>query len=217
VVARLVGDAFFRHAALCYAHAWPSRSGNLDDVGQGFAGFLAAWSPAAGLPYLPDVARLEWACHEVSRAPDHPVGAAATPDADISRRPLRLHPACRVLESVYPILRVWDLNRPGQESDQTVDLREGGVRLLVLRREDRLEMQRLSAGEMALLGALDEGLDVRRAGERAVETEPGLDLAGCLATHLLRGALVVAQRVQPQIVLDPTPGRGVSSRAPRYI
>jgi len=62
-MARLVGDEFFAHAAGHYLRHHPPASGNLHDFGAVFADFLAAFEPARGLDYLPDVARLEWAWH----------------------------------------------------------------------------------------------------------------------------------------------------------
>jgi len=61
VVRRLVGEAFFREAAERFARVHPSRSGDLHRFGEGYGQFLSRYPHAAGLPYLPGVARLEWA------------------------------------------------------------------------------------------------------------------------------------------------------------
>lgn len=66
----LIGEACFQQVASHHARAFPSGSGDLNDYGGEFAGFLAGQALLAGLPYLPDVARLEWAMLEVARAPD---------------------------------------------------------------------------------------------------------------------------------------------------
>src|SRR5688500_7173734 len=60
-VCRLVGEPFFRFAAASFAAAAPPVRPHLMSYGGGFAGFLARFEPAADLPYLPDLARLEWA------------------------------------------------------------------------------------------------------------------------------------------------------------
>ena len=70
VVERLVGPAFFGEAARRYAIAHPSASGDLNRFGAGFARFLGAYEHARDLPYLADVARLEWAWHECFHAAD---------------------------------------------------------------------------------------------------------------------------------------------------
>lgn len=56
-VLRLVGEDWFRAAALIHVCAEPPRSVCLIEYGQEFADFLSGFEPAAALPYLPDVAR----------------------------------------------------------------------------------------------------------------------------------------------------------------
>jgi len=68
-VARLVGDEWFRAAALRFVRAHPPRAPMLVEYGEGFCAFLESFAPAAELPYLPAVARLDrlWTeCHLAS-------------------------------------------------------------------------------------------------------------------------------------------------------
>ena len=60
VVERVVGAAFFREAARAHALLEPSRSGDLNDYGANFADFVDSYAHAATMPYLSDLARLEW-------------------------------------------------------------------------------------------------------------------------------------------------------------
>src|SRR6516225_2835516 len=59
-VQRLVGDAIFASTVEAYVRAHPSASGDLNDYGDTFAGFLAQHPQIAAVHYLPDLARLEW-------------------------------------------------------------------------------------------------------------------------------------------------------------
>ncbi|MFC6672832.1 hypothetical protein [Marinobacterium aestuariivivens] len=101
------------------------------------AAFVAGFQPAASLPYLADIARLEWACHEVFHAPGN---AAVALDA-LSRMPaddlpgLRFHlgPACRLLASDFPVYRIWQANQAEVDEPATIDLDRGGETVLVLR------------------------------------------------------------------------------------
>ena len=68
-VRRLVGAEFFAGMAAQYIAAHPPRSACLNDYGGAFATFLAGFLPAAGLAYLPGVARLEWAVNRALHAP----------------------------------------------------------------------------------------------------------------------------------------------------
>ncbi len=194
VVRRLVGDDFFSFASKGYVHNHPSLCGDLHVYGDRFANFLAALPAASGLPYLPDVARLEWCYHYVFHAAPAAhldlEGLQALRAMHWKRLGFRLNPAGRLLASRYPVLRIWEVNQEHYESDQRVDLTEGAVRVLVLRRGLEIGMYRLSPGEFALLQALSEGHDITGAYEKAHVVEPDFDLKGCLGRHLRRGTLV---------------------------
>jgi hypothetical protein len=64
----LVGEAFFDQAAANFAQSHPPARGRLVGYGEGFIDFLAEHVPS--LPYLPDVARLDWAMDRATLAPD---------------------------------------------------------------------------------------------------------------------------------------------------
>lgn len=65
----LVGEVFFDQAAALFAQSEPPRTASLSGYGRGFADFLAAFPPCAGLPYLADVARLDFAIEQAANAP----------------------------------------------------------------------------------------------------------------------------------------------------
>ena len=58
-VHRIVGADFFRAMARAYVMVEPPRSPILLDYGAGFPDFIRQFEPAAVLPYLADVARIE--------------------------------------------------------------------------------------------------------------------------------------------------------------
>ena len=159
VVARLVGPAFFREAALRYAGATPSASGDLGEFGAAFARFLAAYPHAATLPYLADVARLEWALHESERARDAaPLDLAALArcaGGDPGAIRLRLHPAVRLIESPHPILALWEANQAG--GDGTPVAAPGVARVLVRRVGFVAVPAAIDAPDWTLLAALAAG------------------------------------------------------------
>ena len=72
VVRKIVGEEFFEALAREFVHRHPSRSGDLNRYGDVFADFLAVFPHTADLPYLPDVARMEWLVHRAHFAEDPP-------------------------------------------------------------------------------------------------------------------------------------------------
>jgi hypothetical protein len=194
VVEKLVGDGFFRYAAYEYLRAHRPRSGNLHDFGDAFASFLAGFAPAAELPYLPDVARLEWAWHQAFHAAD----AAAFDLARLGAVPAEqhaalhfvLHPSARLLTSEFPIVHIFEVNQEGYAGDTRIDLAEGGVQALVIRRGLTVYVEPLVAGAAALLTALAGEQALGTAVLAALSAQPDFDLASTLAEHLRRGTLV---------------------------
>ncbi len=99
-VCALVGEEWFRAAAGVFAHAQPPHDGLLMAYGAGFAAFLDGFGPAASLPYLGAVARLDRCWTEA-----HPGGACArarpcvacTADTRSARRPVPAPPPRRPL------------------------------------------------------------------------------------------------------------------------
>ncbi len=161
VVLRLVGADCFDQAANAYARATPADSGDLYDFGAGFGDFLAAHPSTRRLAYLPDVARLEWAVERAERAPEAgPLDLArlaAAIDAHVADLGFVLHPSARLLASPWPVLKIWQVNQPTHAGDQSVDLGLGGDRLLVIRRDLTVQIERLDVAEYALLAALAAG------------------------------------------------------------
>jgi hypothetical protein len=116
----LLGDSAFVALAERYLLRHPSTHPSVRYVGARFADFVTG--QAAGPPWLADLARLEWARVEVFDAPDaEPLRLAdlqAIPPADWPALRLRLVPACRVVESRWPIHEIWTAGAP--DSDQEI-------------------------------------------------------------------------------------------------
>jgi hypothetical protein len=189
VVCRLVDRRFFGWLADRYIREHPPAGPCLFEYGGGLPDFIAAFPACAGLPYLADVARLEWAMNVALHAPD---ATALGPEALGQVAPwsvLRLHPSMTLLSSRWPIGALWLANQPGADT-QTVDLRAGGVRLEVRRVADDVVFRALSERAFAFRLALGGGASLEAAVERALVVDHRFDLASELRA-LFEGGLVV--------------------------
>jgi hypothetical protein len=196
VVRRLVGEPFFNAAVDAFVQAHPSVSGDLNVYGDAFGEFLGSYPHAADLPYLADVARLEWAVDEAQRAadrvsaPDDVLAAlAATPPERLPPTRLRLDPSCRLVASDFPILRIWQANQPGHENDDLVSLDEGADTLLVRRGADGVAVARTCAGEHAFLAALATGAPFGAALDAARGVDADFDLGAALRSNIAAGII----------------------------
>lgn len=187
----LVGARFFHAMGARYALQTPSRSPDLDDFGEAFARFLAGFRPVSGLPYLPDVARLEWAWHRAFIAPDDgPLDLEAlgrVTAQDRGRILFRLPQAAALVASRYPIHRIWEVNQKDYEGAGTVDLDQGGVRLLVWRKGLAMHLDLLSGGQWRVLAGVRQGMTLERLCGHLQERCPDLDLAAALGEAAARG------------------------------
>lgn len=192
---KLVGERFFNGTAREYLHVHTPDSGNMHAYGAEMADFLEGFPPAQQLPYLPDVARLEWAWHSAyyaaDVAPELMVRHLPAKDLAKSNADIGLHPSCTVLASPYPVHRIWEVNR--NNHDETVSLEEGEVLLLVVRAGGEVLIWPLLAEQHRCLEALASGEDFGKA--IAHLDKHGRDTNnGFLGQLMARGVLVKRER-----------------------
>jgi len=204
VVVRLVDERFFAYAADRYIREHPPSGPCLFEYGESLPDFLATFPPCRHLAYLPDVARLEWALNRALYADDavrlDPRWLAAIPPDELGRLTLRLHPSVSLLESPWPVDRVWQANQPDADPHATVSLDAGGVRLEVCRLDDDAAFRPLAAGTFAFRRALACGADLEHAVDIAHSADPEFDLTHALRKLLDDGLIVGASA--------PPPGNG---------
>ncbi len=183
VIQKLVGEAFFQQIAREYVQRYPSRTGNLHDFGDEFASFLQVFPNLENVPYLPDVARLEWAYHRVFHSADVNIlslDALATLNGQqMTQLCFQLSTSCVHLASAYPILSIWQANQDGQESME-VSLDEGGIQCVVLRHGAQVEFHPISPGVFALIDALAQQQTFSQACEHALATDANCDVTEAL-------------------------------------
>jgi hypothetical protein len=192
-VAHAVGRAHFLALGERFVREVPSRSGDLNRYGGDFSELLASAPVALDLPWLPDLARLEWAMEEAFYEADHaPLSlerlATVAPQA-YDRLVFVLHPACRLLRSRHPVRRLWQAAQRG-DGAASAEADEGGESLLIRRAGHEVVVEPLCAAEFAMLEAFRDGAGLAAACERAATLEAGFDPGAVLQRHVASAALV---------------------------
>ncbi|KVZ20136.1 hypothetical protein WL13_07995 [Burkholderia ubonensis] len=190
---RLVGAECFEGAARRFIDASLPQSAWLDEYGAAFPAFLAQLPDIASIPYLIDVARLEWQVNAVLHAPDAPVRdvarLASLDDRTLGTLRLLPHPAVRLVHSDFPVDKIW---RAVLEQDTlampAIRLDDEPVHLLVQRVTEGVDVIRLGRGEYRIATALFAGEPMRDALSRAAHAD-GYALVAML---LARGCCVEA-------------------------
>lgn len=191
VVCRLVDERFFAFAAHAYIQAAPPETPRLAEYGASFPGFLASFVPCRGLPYLPDVARLEWAFNLAQTAPygatlDYLALARVAP-ADLPGLSFSFDPAVRLLASSYPIDRIWLAN---QDPPQVGEIElTGDSRLQIYRARSEAVFRTLEPASFLFRKALHRRVPLGAAAEAALAADPMFDLMLELSQMIREGVI----------------------------
>lgn len=186
-VRALVGHDFFRMLAMQFVSESPSLSGDLNDYGRDFPQFLAVSQPSESLPYLADVARLDWAFLQTLLAPD-PAGdwlpplLSLPPDAWPG---MLARPASVLIESPYPLYSIFKL---ATEGGRTVSLEKGAEAILVSR-TDHVSVTLLTEAEAACVASWFNGSTLALALEAGLAVNEQFDISSLLRQLAAVGAI----------------------------
>lgn len=188
-VERLVGEDFFAAVAQRFIEARPPSAADLNQYGESFAEFLGSLEAADGVPYLADVARLEWAVSHALHSPPAPPLAlnaltAVLPERQADLR-FHLHPTLTLLALDHPAHAIWEavLTADAGERDArlaAIDPGSGGEKLAVLRSDGSLSVETLSNPAFDLIQILANGRTLAEALSCVSEQEAVLPLADFL-------------------------------------
>lgn len=174
---RLVGEDFFRAMAKSFVRASPPESPVLAEYGKHLPGFISTFDPARELPYLADVARLEYmighAYHAADATPLSLEAFRAFPANALGDAIVTLHPSAQIVSSRFPILSIWSTNA-FDTTVQEVSL-DRGEDVLVLRARLDVEAHLLPPGGFSFVTSLMRGETVS-----AASSADQLDLPACL-------------------------------------
>lgn len=205
-VARLVGVEWFRAAAAIYARANLPRHPSLLAYGEGFPQFLAGFAPAAELPFLCGVARLDrfWTEAHVARE-QAPVDAAEVvrlAPEQLARTVLSPHASARwAWFAEHPVYTIWERNRASGESRDMPEIAWRAEGALVVRPHGAVAWTRLDAAGCAFLDACAAGGALVDAAAAALAADPGADLTGLMARLFDAGAfghLTIVDKAHPE-------------------
>jgi hypothetical protein len=208
-VHRLVGEEFFAAAADAFITSEPPHTAWLDLYGVGFPEFLRDFEPAAGLAYLPDVARLERAVvraiHAADDEPLTPFRLASIAPSDHAHVRFTPHPSVSLVSSDYPVDAIWRAVLARDDAAlAAIDLNAGAVWLLIERSAETIEVSRFDEERWRFAAALFAGFPLAVALASVVSADAPAWLAGHLAAgHFAKFALCDIERVSCQTKDEP--------------
>jgi hypothetical protein len=136
VTEAFVGKAFVEAAIKDFVHTSPPQAPILYEYGGNFPAFISDLPQAAGVPYLGDVAKLEWAIHSLQNCEErvfHKSGFWFNGNVVIVR-------------SDYPLLHLWMVGN-GQLPPEAVHIEQGAQTVAAVLVDHEVRLQSLSADE----------------------------------------------------------------------
>ncbi len=159
VLDQLVGERFFSTLCKAYLSTNSSPSGDLHQLGKNMDTFLQNYSAVDSLPYLPDIAKIEWAYHQAFHAANDLDFSfedfGEVPPEKQNQLVFGLSNSLTLIQSPWPIDHIWAANqKDNNEAEQIIDLNEGGSNILVWRHYRHVELIPLPAEQWAFLSAV---------------------------------------------------------------
>jgi len=195
----IVGEEFFAAMAKLFVTTQPPRSPILMFYGDDLPNFIAGFAPAAELPYLADVARIEAArtraYHAADMTPIEPQALQSVPPEVLGALILKQHPSAEIVRSDHPIVTIWAMNSGEAELAPIKDW--SGEDALIARPVLDVEVRALPAGGAAFIDALAAGRPLAAAAEMALADDPAFDLTANLAGLIGSGLIVGVSQPEP--------------------
>ncbi len=191
-VRALVGEETFGLMARALWRQYPPAKGDLGWFGEALPIFVAQDPQLADVPYLSDVARLDWALIRAETAPDVRVDLSsfhALSEADPQDLGCVLSSGVALIESTWPIVTLWQVHQ------QTSALPSLGPAMQALQDQVaqtawvwrsgwKAQVRAVSGAEVPFLQALLQGASLSQALGQAGD---GFDFAACLQQGIQQG------------------------------
>ena len=194
VLASLLGTEAFKQLGADFVTSHPSRDGDLNRYGAEFPDYLSSTPWTLDYPYLPDVARLEWALQEAYFAADPESfdfsALAALPGERQTAVRLLLWPGLCLIASPYPIAAIWQAHQLNEAAarDQALaripwHVAEGGENFTLATRNTAGEpvVYAMTTAEATFFQALSAGKPLSEAIQQAHSTDPDFNPGTCLS------------------------------------
>lgn len=182
VTRRIVGAEFFTAMARVYVGETKPSSPVLLHYGDDLAEFISGFPPAASLPYLPDVARLEVLWSRAYHAADLPVlelsELGQVPIERLLAQPLPPAGAAGLLRSPFAVGSIWSAHMIEPFRPPRIDTAEA---VLVTRPDADVRVTVIPSVDAVFLAALADGAKLEAALQAAFASDTTFNAGAALA------------------------------------
>jgi hypothetical protein len=158
-VKALVGDEFFSQLAKAFIIKEPLGSANIELYGEKFARFIQQCEQTQPLPYLNDVAHLDWVLDRAKSVVEYKDFPFAQLQQVASQAQLKirfqLQPSTVLISAGCPLLKIWKGIQSGQLED--IDLQQHELVIVHPDKENGAKCYNLSQDQFDFLSAVANG------------------------------------------------------------
>ena len=190
----LVGEDYFRAMARVYISGNPPKSAMLATYGEDFGTFLDTFEPLAELPFLGDVARLEFAWlrayNSADKRPLDPEQLQSIDPEQLGGLTFTLHPACQLLSAGHAAYSIWAAHKTEDPSSAMASVEDHPEEILITRPEWDVTVISMPSGGYTFAKGLADGNTLAEAAGMAAEAHESFDFAQNFGGLLETGALL---------------------------
>lgn len=201
---KLVGDEFF--SAMCYRYLQNTRSTSpdLNNYGNDFPDFIADFPHAQELPYLSDVAKLEWLWHRCHFFKKNKIAdfkhLSSVSENELSQCVFKLAHDAVFITSEYPIFEIWEANVFDGAGEKTIDLNSSGSQLIIFRNHDGRHADRLNEAQYFLLQTIEQQLTFGMLSEQYINKGFGMSFEKTFISCCSNGWISGQNTARPRFV-----------------
>lgn len=156
-VGHVLGHGMFVKLAEDYAAEYPSQNYNLSLLGSNLSSFLKTYDAVKELPFLPDLAEMEWKIAEAFHTFDRPVEGleilSTLSGGDLEKIKIEFQPHVQIVKSEWPIWDIWHVRKEPVEKIK-VDLINRPQQVLIYRNQWRVKCEAIDPVQFLLLEGL---------------------------------------------------------------
>lgn len=203
VVDQLVGTTFFNASARAFIDACPPVQPVMAEYGREFGSFISSLPNTETLPFLNDIAELEWwklqAWHSMDAAALQPSALADIAPTSIMDVRLQCHPAMYFVVSQWPVASIWtvctqngssnvsETDGSGFDAYRSINMQRGEA-VVITRPGMDLLINQVDVAGVEFLIAIQNGETLGIAAEQALERDIGFDAGEHLTGLIALGA-----------------------------
>lgn len=201
VTSALVGPEFFRAMAHEFIKTNMPKSPLLWRYGDQLPAFISAFEPAEAVPYLSDIAAIEWARNTAFYGADAPQltieALSEYPEEALPSLTFQLHPTLSLIRSKWPIVSIWQAHQTDAPNMQTILQDNEGECALIIRCGLSLNIHAISGPTDQFIRAHQNHSTFSEAVSAAMEQDSNFSISEALAGLFKVGAVTAINETLP--------------------